>query len=131
MAPSRPLPVTFENRTTETKFSAVVPWFVAADICAALDHGNVTHALKRLADGEQALTSNEGIQRDSDQVDVVNEAGRYNLIFGRRKPAAGNDQSSSGHPDARMEIPAALDMAGLETGIAPGHLAIGHIQPFH
>lgn len=64
------------------------PWFVAADVCAALEHSNVTQALKRLDDDEQALISSEGIHRGSDQVNVVNESGLYNLILGSRKPEA-------------------------------------------
>jgi prophage antirepressor-like protein len=64
------------------------PWFVAADVCAILGHSNVTQALKRLDDDEQALISNEGIHRGSDQVNVVNESGLYSLILGSRKPEA-------------------------------------------
>ena len=64
------------------------PWFVAADVCAALEHSNVTQALKRLDDDEQALISSEGIHRGSDQVNVVNESGLYNLILGSRKSEA-------------------------------------------
>lgn len=64
------------------------PWFVAADVCAALDHSNVTQALKRLDDDEQALISSEGIHRGSDLVNVVNESGLYSLILGSRKPEA-------------------------------------------
>ncbi len=62
-----------------------VPWFVAADVCEALDIGNVTNALKRLDDDEQALYSIKGIHYGEDLVNVVNESGLYSLILTSRK----------------------------------------------
>lgn len=64
------------------------PWFVASDVCAAIDLGNVTQSIKRLDDDEQALISNEGIHRGAGQVNVINESGLYSLILGSRKPEA-------------------------------------------
>lgn len=64
------------------------PWFVAADVCAALQLGNVTMALKRLDADEQALNSVEGISRGNDLTNVINESGLYSLILGSRKPEA-------------------------------------------
>jgi prophage antirepressor-like protein len=49
------------------------PWFVAADVCAALDVGNTTQALKRLDADEQALITIEGISRGNDKVNAINE----------------------------------------------------------
>ena len=60
------------------------PWFVAADVCRALDIGNVTQALSRLDPDEITLISNEG----SREINLVNEPGLYSLVLGSRKPEA-------------------------------------------
>lgn len=59
------------------------PWFVAVDVCNALDIDNATQALTRLDEDERTLISNEGRQ-----VNAVNEAGLYSIILGSRKPEA-------------------------------------------
>lgn len=64
------------------------PWFVGADVCASLDLGNVTNALKRLDDDEVALISIKGFARGNDLVNLVSEPGLYSLIMGSRKPEA-------------------------------------------
>lgn len=64
------------------------PWFVAADVCAALDLKNVTMALRRLDDDEQALTTIEGLTKGNDQANIVNESGLYSLILTSRKAEA-------------------------------------------
>lgn len=64
------------------------PWFVAADVCAALSLPNATRVLERLDDDEQALISIQGISRGNDQVNIVNESGLYSLVLGSRKPEA-------------------------------------------
>lgn len=40
------------------------PWFVAADVCRALDIGNPTQAIARLDSDESTLISNEGREMD-------------------------------------------------------------------
>jgi prophage antirepressor-like protein len=80
---------TFEGHTIRAYLDeSGNPWFVAADVCAAIDLGNVTQSIKRLDDDEQALISNEGIHRGAGQVNVINESGLYSLILGSRKPEA-------------------------------------------
>ena len=64
------------------------PWFVAADVCKALEIGNSTNALKRLDDDEQALYSIKGLSRGNETANIVNEPGLYSLILGSRKPEA-------------------------------------------
>lgn len=64
------------------------PWFVAADVCKALELGQVTNAMRRLDDDEKALISIKGISRGNDQVNMVNEGGLYVLVLGSRKPEA-------------------------------------------
>lgn len=66
------------------------PWFVAADVCAALDLGNPTMALRRL-DDEKALNSIEGLSKlagGNEQANIINESGLYSLILTSRKPEA-------------------------------------------
>ncbi len=60
------------------------PWFVAADVCDALDIKNVTQAVNRLDDDERSMF-NIGRQGETN---VINESGLYSLILGSRKPEA-------------------------------------------
>ena len=66
------------------------PWFVAADVCKALEIGNPSQVLVRLEDDEKmnTLISNEGNQRGNPNMTVVNESGLYTLILSSRKPEA-------------------------------------------
>ena len=61
------------------------PWFVAADLCKALDLTNTTVALERLADDEK---SKFNLGLSGGETNVVNEYGMYALILGSRKPEA-------------------------------------------
>lgn len=63
------------------------PWFVATDVCKALDVKNNRDALTRIDDDEKgvALTDTLG---GAQEVTVVNESGLYSLILGSRKPEA-------------------------------------------
>ena len=66
------------------------PWFVAADVCAALEITNVTQALSRLDPDEMTLYSNEGREagHGAQSQNLINESGLYSLILGSRKPEA-------------------------------------------
>lgn len=60
------------------------PWFVAADICRALDIGNPSQAVTRLDEDEKStLISNEG-----KTMNIVSESGLYALVLSSRKPDA-------------------------------------------
>jgi len=63
------------------------PWFVAADVCRALEISNNRDALSRLDDDEKgvALTDTPGGQQE---MSVINEPGLYTLVLGSRKPEA-------------------------------------------
>lgn len=65
------------------------PWFVAVDVCRALELGNPSQALTRLDDDEKSSTliSNEGI-RGNPNMSIINEPGLYTLVLGSRKPEA-------------------------------------------
>ncbi|WP_148715013.1 BRO-N domain-containing protein [Chitinolyticbacter meiyuanensis] len=93
-ASSTGTPTPAEFNFTSQKLRVIVrdgePWFVAADVCAALGIGNTSDALRRLDDDEQALVSIEGIHGSAGNptINVVNESGLYSLILGSRKPEA-------------------------------------------
>lgn len=63
------------------------PWFVAADVCKALEIGNPTDVLRRLDEDERTLVSIEGASNGL-PVNAVNEPGLYALVLGSRKPEA-------------------------------------------
>lgn len=62
------------------------PWFVASDICKALDLSNPSMAVSRLDDDERAKF-NLGVH-DSDGTNCVNEYGLYSLVLASRKKEA-------------------------------------------
>ena len=66
------------------------PWFVAVDVCRALEIGNSSQAISRLDADEKMITliSNEGNQRGNPNMTVVNEPGLYTLILSSRKSEA-------------------------------------------
>lgn len=68
------------------------PWFVAADVCRALELDQVSNAVRKLDDDEKmTLNSDKGHsgQRGGAQFyTVVNEPGLYSLVLGSRKPEA-------------------------------------------
>lgn len=65
------------------------PWFVAADVCRALEIGNPSEAIRRLDEDEKknTLISTEG-NRGNPNVTIINEPGLYALVLGSRKPEA-------------------------------------------
>lgn len=58
------------------------PWFVAKDICEALDITNTTDAMKRLDDDEVTRFNLGGLVGE---VNIINEYGLYSLVLGSRK----------------------------------------------
>ena len=63
------------------------PWFVAADVCKALEIGNPTDVMRRLDADERTLVSIEGASNGL-PVNAVNEPGLYTLVLTSRKPEA-------------------------------------------
>lgn len=58
------------------------PWFVAADVCRALDLGNPTRALDRLDDDERTLISIKGASNGK-PVNGVNRITRTTKVTGK------------------------------------------------
>ena len=61
-------------------------WFVAADVCSALEHTNPTKAVADHVDDEDKANFQLGLPGRAPT--VVNESGLYALIFGSRKESA-------------------------------------------
>ena len=78
----------FKGRTVRTVTRDGETWFVAADICAVLQHSNPTRAVERLDDDERGLTTIQAHPGNDQIVNVVSESGLYALIFSSRKPEA-------------------------------------------
>lgn len=68
------------------------PWFVAADVCRALELDQVSNAVRKLDDDEKTLISIKGITNGAGNPNVtaVSEPGLYSLVLGSRKPEAKN-----------------------------------------
>lgn len=83
------IPFTFQQHT----LSVITdddgqPWWIAADVCAALELGNVSQALSRLdADEKNTIILNDGSPGNPAAL-IVNESGLYSLILGSRKKVA-------------------------------------------
>lgn len=63
------------------------PWFVAADVCRALDIGNPSKAVLRLDDDEKGITSSDTLGGEQRMI-IINEPGLYSLVLTSRKPEA-------------------------------------------
>jgi len=85
---SQIIPFEFESHALRVNLNAAgQPWFVAADVCAALDLPETHKAIARLDDdekGRNSIPTPGGLQ----EMSVVNESGLYNLVLGSRKPEA-------------------------------------------
>lgn len=63
------------------------PWFVAADVCQALELSDTGKTVERL-DNDEKLMRTVFVSGQNRQMWHVNESGLYNLIFQSRKPEA-------------------------------------------
>lgn len=63
------------------------PWFVAQDVCRALELGNTRMAVDRLDDDEKGVSRIDTPGGPQDMT-TVSEAGLYVLVLGSRKPEA-------------------------------------------
>ncbi len=64
------------------------PWFVAADVCRALELTNSRMAVDRLDEDEKNTVSLTDGNRGNPNVTIINEPGLYALVLGSRKPEA-------------------------------------------
>lgn len=62
-------------------------WFVANDVCSALEIGNSRQAVSRLEEDEKGVITNDTLGGAQDMT-IISESGVYALIFTSRKAAA-------------------------------------------
>lgn len=63
------------------------PWFVAADVCRALEIGNPSMAVERLDDDEKGISTIDTLG-GKQRMTTINEPGLYSLVLSSRKPEA-------------------------------------------
>lgn len=63
------------------------PWFVAADVCKALEIKDTWNSMQRLDDDEKGTCSISTLGGKQEMF-IVNEPGLYSLVLGSRKPEA-------------------------------------------
>lgn len=63
------------------------PWFVASDVCKALQIGNSRQALTRLDADEKGVTLNDTLG-GKQTISIISESGLYALVLSSRKPEA-------------------------------------------
>ena len=85
--PNTPAVFNFDSHTVRTVIIEDQPWFVAADVCAALDLPDTHKALGRLDDDEKGRNSIPTLGGPQ-EMSIINESGLYNLVLGSRKPEA-------------------------------------------
>lgn len=82
------IPFTYGEQPVRTLTIDGEPWFVAGDICAVLDLGNVGQALSSLdLDEKGSITITDGTPGNPNRA-IVSEPGMYSLILRSRKPEA-------------------------------------------
>ncbi|OQX16137.1 MAG: hypothetical protein BWK73_04550 [Thiothrix lacustris] len=64
-----------------------MPWFVAADVCSALELSNTSKAVSRLDDDEKGVTTGDTLG-GKQELTTINESGLYSLIMTSRKEEA-------------------------------------------
>ena len=63
------------------------PWFIASEICGALEHSDTSKAVSRL-DADEKLLRTMFVSGQNREVLTINESGLYSLILTSRKPEA-------------------------------------------
>lgn len=82
------VPFDFDGVSVRTILRDGQPWFVAADVCAALGYSNPSKAISDHVDADER--SNEQLDRFrmGSKALVINESGLYSLVLSSRKPEA-------------------------------------------
>ena len=82
--------VTFENAAFGKIRTLTIdgePWFVAADVCKALELGNPSMTVDRLDADEKGISSIDTLG-GKQRMAIINEPGLYSVILRSRKPEA-------------------------------------------
>lgn len=81
------IPFSFEETAVRVIDGNDGPWFVAADVCAVLEHSDTSKAVSRLDDDERGTNIVRTPSGDQRML-IINESGLYSLILTSRKPSA-------------------------------------------
>ena len=81
------VPFYFQENEVRTVTIENEPWFVAADVCAVLEHSNTSVALSMLDDDEKGLRKVYTLGGEQEML-VISESGLYTLIIRSNKPQA-------------------------------------------
>lgn len=81
------VPFSFEGAAVRVIEVDSNPWFVAADVCAVLEHANPRQVVSRLDDDEKGVRIVDTLGGPQEMA-VINESGLYSLVLTSRKPSA-------------------------------------------
>jgi prophage antirepressor-like protein len=77
------LPTTFNFGAQQLRVILIdgLPWFIAADVCRALNLSNPTMAMRALDEDEQMTQKVPSLSRGNDTANLVSESGMYTLVL--------------------------------------------------
>ncbi|MEN3257810.1 BRO family protein [Sodalis endosymbiont of Spalangia cameroni] len=78
------MPFSFESNQVRTIIIRGEPWFIASDVCAALNISNVSDALYKLDDDEKlylGLTEAQKIDKMAREINIISESGMFTLVL--------------------------------------------------
>ena len=81
------VPFGYNDQLVRTVLIDNSPWFVAKDVCAALDLSDVSMSVSKLDDDEK-LVQKIFVSGQNRDVVIINESGLYTLILRSNKPQA-------------------------------------------
>ncbi|MCL6446283.1 MAG: Bro-N domain-containing protein [Alicyclobacillus sp.] len=126
----RLIPFEYKEKIVRVVMVGDEPWFVAKDVCEALEISNHRDAVARLDDDEKGVVSTDtpgGVQN----VQAINEPGLYKLVMSSRKPEAKpfqrwvtHDVLPSIRKTGRYELPGRRDADGQEEQLKARRLSI-------
>ena len=91
MQPSKKsvVPFDFDGVSVRAILQDGQPWFVAADVCAALEYSSASKAVSDHVDDEDCSTvTNSSSRNGGGKILIINESGLYSLVLSSRKPEA-------------------------------------------
>lgn len=88
VAKSNVIPFRFESKEVRTILIGGEPWFVASDVCEALELAGRSRNFLRMLDEDEKGAHIVSTLGGSQEMQVINESGLYALIFKSRKAEA-------------------------------------------
>jgi prophage antirepressor-like protein len=86
--PQNPLQFDFHGHPVRIVMLDNKPYFVASDVCEALDLNNVSMALTKLKPDEKGISKVDTLSGGVQDMSIVTESGLYRLVFRSNKPEA-------------------------------------------